>query len=69
MSETNVLVNTSASYANATNPKTKRAIAVFTAIELIKADISSSTTGSKLDYHLDELSRFADKIEKALNKE
>lgn len=68
MSETNILVNTSASYGNATNPKTKRAIAVFTAVELIKADISSSTTGSKLDCHLDELSRFADKIEAALDK-
>ncbi|RCS70147.1 hypothetical protein [Vibrio casei] len=47
-----------------------RNLAVACALELIKADLNSTAShvGNRLDKHMSELSRYADKIETALNK-
>ena len=58
--------NTNASYSSA-NKERKRSIAVAAALELIAARVSTAATnGAHLDTELENLSRYADQIQAAL---
>lgn len=65
----NVLTNTAIVYVNAKKTETKRAIAVLAAMELIKSDLTTSGSGTRMQGHMASLSEYADQIEAALNKE
>ncbi len=67
-STTNNITSTALTYVKATKPETKRAIAVLAAMELIKSDVTTSTSSSRLESHISNLSEYADLIEAAFNK-
>ncbi|NAX44832.1 MULTISPECIES: hypothetical protein [unclassified Vibrio] len=64
----NLVTSTALVYSKSEDKGAKRAIAVFAAMELIKSDLTTSSTGARLQGHMSSLSEYADKIESALNK-
>jgi hypothetical protein len=68
MSEQTKVNLQSVSYAQATDPKAKRAYAVSAALELIAVRILNNTTTGILGGELAKLSEYADTIQAALDK-
>ncbi|MGY2257455.1 hypothetical protein [Pseudomonas sp. SDO55104_S430] len=68
MSEKTTVNFQAVSYAQASDPKAKRAYAVSAALELIAVRVLNNTSSGILGTELGKLSEYADIIEAALNK-